>query len=107
MNTVDIEKIKLLAEDLLESKKEVSELNKLLKQEFKDIEIEVDEPLSNGGRITYKKSEPRTTFDFKGYSAFLHNAIKEGKNYTEEELDLIMKEFAVEKEGKWSIKLKK
>ncbi|QGZ97534.1 hypothetical protein GE118_01825 [Mycoplasma sp. NEAQ87857] len=103
----DIEKLKLLAEQLIEAKKEVSELNARIKEIVKNTEIEINEPLSNGGRVTYTLVQPKPSFDFKAFSAFLYGSMKAGANYTVEELDSKMDEFKVIKDPKWSLKIKK
>ncbi|WLP85907.1 hypothetical protein [Mycoplasma seminis] len=107
MKTADIERVKLLAESYLAAKAEMKENLKLIKDELDGTEITISESLDQGGRITYSEVTPRASFDFKGYSNYLYTAMIQGKNYTEEELDEIMKQFVVKKDSKWVLKITK
>ncbi|WP_041594041.1 hypothetical protein [Mycoplasma crocodyli] len=105
--SVDLEKVRLLAEQIIELKKEVAILNKDLKNEFDGVDVEVDEILSNGSRLTYKISKPKAKFDYISYAAFLFQALKKGEKYSEQELDEILEQFRVEKKEKWTLKITK
>ncbi|QCZ36621.1 hypothetical protein [Mycoplasma nasistruthionis] len=107
MKTADIERVKELAIQYLELKAEAQDYLKLIKQEVKDTEVEFKELLPDGGKVSYTQFQPKNSFDFKGYSNFLHNSILIGKTYDENELEDIMKQFYKQKEPKWKLKISK
>ncbi|WP_036464527.1 hypothetical protein [Mycoplasmopsis sturni] len=106
MNVANIDQVKLLAEQIVEAKKELKELNKQLKDLVKDTEVEFNEPLSNGGRVVYQKFTPKPSFNYRAYSAFLHATIQT-KTLSEGELDKIIEQFTEQKPDKWKIQITK
>ncbi|VEU76175.1 hypothetical protein [Mycoplasmopsis columboralis] len=106
MEVANIEKLKLLAEELKEAQDQV----RILKKEMKDLvagtEVEINEPLSVGGRITYKKVTPKPSFNYRQYSAYLHNEIQRS-TLTEKDLENIMAQFTEQKPDKWKLKIEK
>ncbi|WP_025755329.1 hypothetical protein [Mycoplasmopsis cricetuli] len=106
MKIANIEKIKLIAESLQDAQKEVRELKRELNNLVKNTEVEINEPLANGGRIIYKRVTPKPTFNYRQYSVFLHTKIQKS-TLTEQELNDIMKEFTEQKADKWKLKIEK
>ncbi|UUD36400.1 hypothetical protein NPA08_00995 [Mycoplasmopsis citelli] len=106
MEIANIEKLKLLAEELKQAQEEI----KTIKREMKDIvdgtEVEIDEPLSGGGRITYKKITPKPTFNYRQYSAYLHSEIQRS-TLSQKDLEKIMQQFTEQKPDKWRLKIQK
>ncbi|SJZ41399.1 hypothetical protein [Mycoplasmopsis verecunda] len=107
MKTANIERVKTLAEGYLEAKAEMKQYLNQIKEEIEGTEVSISEPLSQGGRITYTEVTPRASFDFKGYSNYLYTAMLKGEQYSEEQLDEIMKQFVVKKDSKWALKITK
>ncbi|MEA4162600.1 hypothetical protein NPA13_01425 [Mycoplasma sp. 2045] len=103
--TIDIEKIVLLAENYVNAKKEANENLKLIKEELKDVDIEISRTLSTGGKISYVLYQPANSFDYRGYGNFLHQSMLEGRTFTPEELEDLIKEYVVAKEPKWKLKI--
>lgn len=106
MNVANIDQVKILAEQIVEAKKELKELNKQLKDLVKDTEVEFNEPLSNGGRVVYQKFTSKPSFNYRAYSAFLHATIQT-KTLSEGELDKIIEQFTEQKPDKWKIQITK
>lgn len=105
--SVDLDRAKLIAEQIVELKSNLSELNKELKELFKDTDVPVKETLSTGGQLIYEIIKPKPKFDYVTYSAFLYQSIKQGKTLTEDELDDLLPQFTIEKNERWSLKVKK
>ncbi|WBP83784.1 hypothetical protein [Mycoplasmopsis edwardii] len=113
MRTVaDIEKLKLLAEEYLRLINEAKELKKMMNEIVKDTEVEFDEALSEGGRITYHKPESKTVIDRKLVTQLLFNIVLNSKNNpevipTNQELEeKIRTDCQVFKEFKWKLSIK-
>lgn len=106
MKVANIEQVKLLAEQIIEAKKELQQLNKQLKDLVKDTEVEFNEPLSTGGRIIYQKITPKPSFNYRAYSAFLHATIQT-KTLSEGELDRVIEQFTEQKPDKWKLQITK
>ncbi|APJ38817.1 hypothetical protein [Mycoplasmopsis pullorum] len=104
---VDLEKAKILAENIIEAQKEVSFLKSQLKELFKDTNVEVVEYLSNGGTLMYTEVQPKPKFDYQNYAGYLYNLVKRGETLSEQELDKLIAQFTIEREPKWSLKVKK
>ncbi|UUM19704.1 MULTISPECIES: hypothetical protein [unclassified Mycoplasma] len=106
MEIANIEKLKLLAE---EHEKLAQEL-KIIKKEMKDLvantQVEIDEPLSTGSRVVYKKITPKPSFNYRQYSAYLHSEIQRS-TLSEKELESIMQQFTEQKPDKWRLKITK
>ncbi|MBW0596783.1 hypothetical protein [Mycoplasmopsis anatis] len=105
--SVDLERAKLIAEQIVELKNNLSDLNKELKELFKDTNVPVKEILSSGGQLIYEIIKPKPKFDYVTYSAFLYQSLKHGKTLSEEELDDLLPQFTIEKNERWSLKVKK
>ncbi|RIV16847.1 hypothetical protein [Mycoplasmopsis gallopavonis] len=103
----DIERVKLLAEELLIAKQKVKEINQMLKDLVRDTEIEFSEPLSDGGWVTYELVEAKPRIDYRKYSQYLFNLLNRGEKLTEEEMQVVIESFVVTKDPKWSLKIKK
>lgn len=105
--SVDLERAKLIAEQIVELKNNLSDLNKELKELFKDTDVPVKEILSSGGQLIYEIIKPKPKFDYVTYSVFLYQSLKQGKTLSEEELDDLLPQFTIEKNERWSLKVKK
>ncbi|WP_426461622.1 hypothetical protein [Mycoplasma hafezii] len=105
--TADIEKVKLLAEELLVLKAKVKEINQMIKDIVKDTEIAFDEPLSDGGRVTYQITTPKPKIDYPSYSQYLFTLLNRGEQLSQQEAEMIIEQFVVQKDPKWKLTIKK
>lgn len=107
LTVADLEKLKLLAEELLRLKKDVKELNAMIKDIIKDTEVAFNEPLAEGGRITYELIAPKPRIDYPSYSQYLFTLLNRGEQLTKEEMELVIEQFVVHKDPKWKLTIKK
>ncbi|WP_036451861.1 hypothetical protein [Mycoplasma buteonis] len=105
--SANIEQIKLLAEELLDYKQKVKEINQMLKDLVKDTEISFDEPLSDGGRVSYQIVTPKPRIDYPSYSQYLFTLLNRGEQLTEAEMEMLIEQFIVQKDPKWKLTVKK
>ncbi|AKF40985.1 hypothetical protein MCANUFG4_02081 [Mycoplasmopsis canis UFG4] len=115
MKTVaDIEKLKLLAEEYLRLSKEAKEVKKMMKEIVQDTEIEINEPLSEGGRVIYTKPEAKTVIDRKLVTELLFNIVLDYNSETSDkkipsnqEIEEKIRNYCqVLKEYKWKLTIK-
>ncbi|WP_027121224.1 hypothetical protein [Mycoplasma leonicaptivi] len=112
--TVDIEKLKILAEEFLRLDAEAKNIKKEVKDLLKGTDVEINERLSNGGKIIYVKPESQTKLDRKAVSDLLYKIIldvnknpEENKIPTLSELEQEIKDKClVEKEFNWKLSIK-
>ncbi|QZE12567.1 hypothetical protein [Mycoplasma sp. Ms02] len=104
---VNVEKVKLLAERMIELQKEVASLRKELKEEFSDTEIAINEPLSGGGFLSYNLVKPKARFDYRAYSSHLYGCMMRKEELTQEDMDKLIESYTFEKEETWKLSVKK
>ncbi|WP_406613501.1 hypothetical protein ACJA23_02005 [Mycoplasma corogypsi] len=103
----DVEKVKLLAEALIEAKNEVAKLNKELKYLVANTDVPFSETLSNGGIVSYDLVQPKPRFNYNRYTGALLQIIESGQELSEDANEILKQACFDHKEAKWKLSIKK
>lgn len=107
---INLEKVRLLAENYIEKSKELKSIRKELKEELVKIDFKLDEKLSNG-RLIWSKTEPKKSVNKNLVLSYLYDTISQynqDKNKFPiptmvEVEDDIKNQCMVEKEENWTL----